>query len=63
MIDIDPDKTLAQARVMARAILAKSTNPYETELADLFDELDIWMSAGGEKPQAWQPRRRTMRRG
>lgn len=53
---MDPNVTLAQLRELTARLLAMGdrADVKAIELAELFDSLDGWITAGGFTPDAWK---------
>ncbi len=60
---MDPNATLARMREISTAIDNAGSDEYlaalATELRELTDAMDQWLSKGGALPEAWQRKERT----
>jgi hypothetical protein len=50
---MDPDTCLAQIRALYRKLYP--TEDDVVQLAQLIEDLDGWLTKGGQLPEAWQP--------
>lgn len=57
---MDPEQALSELRELAKATLADDSADdlpeKATQLAELFDGLDQWLSRGGFMPKEWAPK-------
>lgn len=58
---MDPNACLATLRQLAAKVAANTTDPDADELAEVFQNLDGWLSTGGFLPAAWHPAERRER--
>src|SRR6476619_4723759 len=54
---MDPDEVLKRLREHTPTILLRDENDPAWDMADLFDALDAWITAGGFIPRAWEENR------